>query len=431
MPGDKSMSHRALIVGALAVGESVIEGLLEGDDVLRMGAALKSFGVQIERTPAGNETSTWRVFGCGVGGLSEARSVLNMGNSGTGARLLMGVAATQPMTTVFTGDESLSGRPMARVVDPLTEMGAKITGRSGCRLPVSISGANEPLPITWQPKVPSAQVKSAILLAGLNAPGTTSVIEATPTRDHTERMLVHFGARVEVEHLSNGNTRISVHGYPELTARNVVVPGDISSASFPLVAALLTEGSDIVIENVGINPLRAGLIETLQEMGALVRIDNKRSSAGEDIADLSVCAGPLKGVTVPPSRAPSMIDEYPILAVAAAFATGTTTLQGLSELRVKESDRLKAIADGLEMCGIRVEAGSDSLTVHGTGGRPPLGGGLVTTHMDHRIAMSFLVLGMISEKPVRIDDGDMISTSFPGFVGLMNGLGANIQEMTE
>jgi len=310
-------------------------------------------------------------------------------------------------------------------------MGAKITGRSGCRLPVSISGANEPLPITWQPKVPSAQVKSAILLAGLNAPGTTSVIEATPTRDHTERMLVHFGARVEVEHLSNGNTRISVHGYPELTARNVVVPGDISSASFPLVAALLTEGSDIVIENVGINPLRAGLIETLQEMGALVRIDNKRSSAGEDIADLSVCAGPLKGVTVPPSRAPSMIDEYPILAVAAAFATGTTTLQGLSELRVKESDRLKAIADGLEMCGIRVEAGSDSLTVHGTGGRPPLGGGLVTTHMDHRIAMSFLVLGMISEKPVRIDDGDMISTSFPGFVGLMNGLGANIQEMTE
>jgi 3-phosphoshikimate 1-carboxyvinyltransferase len=431
IPGDKSISHRALILGALAVGETVIEGLLDGDDVLHTGAALEALGAHIERHVDNGRSTIWRVVGRGVGGLSEADTAIDMGNSGTGARLLMGVTAAHPMTTVFIGDASLRARPMARVVDPLVEIGAKITARSGCRLPVSISGAADPLPITWRPSVPSAQVKSAILFAGLNAPGITSVIESTPTRDHTERLLDYFGARVTTEALPDGGNRISVEGYPELKARKVTVPGDISSAAFPLVGALVTEGSDIVIQNVGINPLRVGLIDTLLEMGARIRYENKRAEAGEAIADIVITAGPLRGVDVPAARAPSMIDEYPVLAVAAAVANGTTTMHGLSELRVKESDRLSAIADGLGAAGIRVEKDSDTLTVHGTGGRPPPGGGQIVTHMDHRIAMSFLVLGMVTKDPVRIDDGSTIRTSFPGFADLMNDLGAHIQVVPE
>ncbi len=431
VPGDKSISHRALIMGALAVGETVIEGLLEGEDVLHTGAALEALGARIERPGEKGNGATWRVLGRGVGGLSEAETTIDMGNSGTGARLLMGVAAAHPITTVFAGDASLSARPMARVVDPLVQIGAKITARSGCRLPVSISGAKDPLPITWRPSVPSAQVKSAILLAGLNAPGTTSVIEPAPTRDHTENLLDYFGAKVATETLPDGTNRISVEGYPELEARKVTVPGDVSSAAFPLVGALVSEGSNIVIQNVGINPLRVGLIDTLLEMGAQIRYENKRTEAGEPVADIFVSAGPMRGVDVPAARAPSMIDEYPVLAVAAAVANGKTIMRGLSELRVKESDRLSAIAEGLAACGVRVEADSDTLTVHGTGGRPPPGGGQILTHMDHRIAMSFLVLGMVSKDPVQIDNSSMIKTSFPDFANLMNSLGTHIQAAPE
>ncbi|NQV21650.1 MAG: 3-phosphoshikimate 1-carboxyvinyltransferase [Rhodospirillales bacterium] len=427
VPGDKSISHRALILGALAVGETQVDGLLEGDDVLATAAALRQLGADIERQDRTPSEPRWLITGCGVGGLSEPGTAIDMGNSGTGARLLMGVVATHPFLTIFTGDPSLSARPMARVADPLRKMGAKITSRAGCRLPVAISGTAQPLPVSWQPSVPSAQVKSAILLAGLNTPGTTRVIEAARTRDHTERLLTHFGAHVSTKTTIGGLTEVSVEGYPELEARPVIVPGDVSSAAFPLVGALIANESNIVIENIGVNPLRVGLIETLVEMGADIQYRNERVSGGEPVADISVRAGPLRGVEVPASRAPSMIDEYPILAVAAAFAEGPTIMRGLAELRVKESDRLASVAEGLEASGVRVETGPDTLTVHGTGGRRPLGGETIRTHMDHRIAMSFMILGLISEKPIRIDDGTMIGTSFPGFVELMNGMGASIE----
>lgn len=426
VPGDKSISHRALILGALSVGETTVDGLLEGEDVLGTAAALSSLGAQIIPPAESDTDRLWRVVGRGVGGLSEPRNAIDMGNSGTGARLLMGVVATHPFTTIFTGDPSLSARPMARVIDPLQEMGAKVVARTGGKLPVTISGTANPLPITWQPKVPSAQVKSAILLAGLNTPGITQVHETTQTRDHTERLLRHFGAEVSVEPAPDGGVVIGVTGYPELEPQAVIVPGDISSAAFPLVAALILEGSRLIIENIGINPLRAGLLETLDEMGADIRIENRRDSGGEPVADLVICAGPLSGIDVPAARAPSMIDEYPVLAVAAAFAQGTTVMRGLGELRVKESDRLAAIADGLTACGVKVEHDADSLTVHGTAGEPVPGGQTVRTHLDHRIAMSFLILGHHAESPVEIDDGSMIATSFPNFVELMNGLGARI-----
>lgn len=426
VPGDKSISHRALILGALSIGETKIDGLLEGEDVLRTAAALTGLGAQIKAPDDLGPNHQWQVVGRGVGGLSEAAAVIDMGNSGTGARLLMGVVATHPMTTVFAGDSSLSARPMARVTDPLAEMGAKIVTRSGGRLPVTITGTANPLPIKWQSKVPSAQVKSAVLLAGLNTPGITSVFESAQTRDHTERLLRHFGAEVSVEPSADGGTLVSVSGYPELEARDVVVPGDISSAAFPLIAGLLCEGSELVIENICINPLRSGLLETLEEMGADIQILNKRESGGEPVAELAVRFSKLNGVEVPASRAPSMIDEYPVLAVAAALAEGTTVMRGLAELRVKESDRLAAMADGLESCGVRVEHDKDSLTVHGSGGAQLPGGQTVRTHMDHRIAMSFLILGLVSENPVGIDDAGMIQTSFPGFVELMNGLGTSI-----
>ncbi len=421
VPGDKSISHRALMFGALAVGESVVEGLLEGDDVLCTAQAMRALGAEVERRADGS----WRLFGRGVGGLAEPDGLLDMGNSGTGARLLMGLVATHPFTTFFTGDASLRSRPMRRITEPLGRMGAGFVTRSGGRLPAAVIGTAEPQPITYELPVASAQVKSAILLAGLNTPGETTVIEREATRDHTELMLRNFGATVTVDPLPEGGRRVTLTGYPELVGRHLRVPADPSSAAFPVVAALVVPGSDLRLPAVGINPLRTGLYQTLGEMGADLRFENSRVEAGEPVADLVVRFSELKGVDVPPERAPSMIDEYPILAVAAAFARGTTRMRGLAELRVKESDRLAAMAHGLAACGVRVEENKDSLTVHGTGA-PPAGGATIAVNLDHRIGMSFLVLGMATAQPVAIDDGHTIDTSFPGFAALMNGLVANI-----
>jgi 3-phosphoshikimate 1-carboxyvinyltransferase len=421
IPGDKSISHRALMFGALALGESRIEGLLEGEDVLRTAAAMRALGARVERDADG----IWHLHGRGVGGLAEPDDVIDMGNSGTGARLLMGLVATHAFTTVLTGDASLRSRPMKRVADPLSQMGAKFVTRSGGRLPAAVTGTAMPLPIRYELPVASAQVKSAILLAGLNTPGQTCVVEREATRDHTELMLRAFGAQVTVEPLPEGGTAITVTGHPELTGRAVTVPGDPSSAAFPAVAALLVPGSEIRLPGIGINPLRDGLYRTLVEMGADIAFDNRRDEAGEPVADLVVRASELTGIDVPPERAPSMIDEYPILAVAAACARGTTRMRGLAELRVKESDRLALMARGLAACGVTVEEEADSLIVHGTG-RPPAGGATIAVHLDHRIAMSFLTLGMVADQPVAIDDGGAIETSFPGFVALMNGLGAKL-----
>ena len=418
VPGDKSLSHRALILGALAVGETRITGLLESEDVLGTAKAVAGLGAEVQRDGAG----TWRVWGRGVGGLNEPSGVLDMGNSGTAARLLMGVAATHPFTATFAGDASLSERPMERVMSPLSQMGARFTARSGGRLPITVTGARQPIPITYELPVASAQVKSAVLLAGLNTPGKTSVIEPQPTRDHSERLLAHFGAEVTVEKMPSGGRRVTVTGQPELSGRAVEVPGDISSAAFPLVAALLVPGSEVTLEGVGVNPLRIGLINTLDEMGARITLRNRRKVSGEPVADLAARTSRLKGVVVPAGRAPSMIDEYPVLAVAAACARGTTRLEGIGELRVKESDRLAAIARGLKAAGVRVDETENSLTIYGVGGAPA-GSARVAVHLDHRIAMAFAVLGMVSEKPVTVDDADTIASSFPGFVALMNRLG--------
>lgn len=420
VPGDKSISHRSLMLGALAVGETVIEGLLEGEDVLRTAAAMRALGASATREQDGR----WRVHGRGIGGLQEPADVLDLGNAGTGARLLMGLLATHRLTAFLTGDASLRSRPMARVAKPLQEIGARIIARDGCRLPLAIIGAAEPVPISYRLPVASAQVKSAVLLAGLNTPGETTVIEPEPTRDHTELMLRHFGVEVRVEMTSDGR-RTTIVGQPEITGRRIAVPADPSSAAFPLVAALLLPGSDVTLSHVGINPHRIGLIETLREMGGDIAFTNQRQEAGEPVADIRVRGSRLTGVTVPAAHAPSMIDEYPVLAVAAACANGTTVMQGLGELRVKESDRLAAIATGLRACGVAVEDGPDSLTVQGGTGRPT-GGASIATNLDHRIAMAFLVLGMVAEGPVEIDDGAPIETSFPGFAALMNGLGAQI-----
>ena len=422
VPGDKSISHRGLILGAAAVGETRITGLLEGEDVLCTAKAVESLGATVERLGDG----AWRVVGRGVGGLAEPGTVLDMGNSGTGVRLLMGLVAAHPFSTFFSGDPSLSRRPMERVMAPLRTMGAAFTARSEGRLPLVVKGSDRLVPIEYDSPVASAQVKSAVLLAGLNTPGTTTVIEPRPSRDHTELILRHFGAEVTVEDLPDGARAATVAGHPELTARDVVVPGDVSSAAFPLAAALMVPGSEVTVRNVGLNPLRAGLLTTLEDMGAVIRYGNRREEAGEPVADLTVTAGTLKGVDVPPERAPAMIDEYPILAVLAAAAAGTTRMHGLAELRVKESDRLAIMAKGLAACGVKVEEGEDSLTVHGTG-RPPAGGATIAVELDHRIAMSFLVLGMAADEPVGIDDAAPIETSFPGFTALMNGLGAGIE----
>ncbi|HEX2941996.1 MAG TPA: 3-phosphoshikimate 1-carboxyvinyltransferase [Rhodopila sp.] len=420
VPGDKSISHRALMFGALAVGETRITGLLTGEDVLRTAAAMRALGAAVAHDTDGN----WRVSGRGIGGLTEPDDVLDMGNSGTAARLLCGILASHPVFAVMTGDASLRRRPMRRVIDPLTGTGARFSAREGGRLPLAIQGARDSMPLDYRVPVPSAQVKSAVLLAGLNASGITRVEEPEATRDHSENMLRHFGASVQVETVGAGRI-IHLHGQPELKAADVVVPGDPSSAAFPLVAALLVPGSQVTIAGVGLNPLRTGLLLCLEEMGAGIVIRNRRTEGGEPVGDIDVAGTDLRSVDVPPDRAPSMIDEYPILAVAAACARGTTRLRGLKELRVKESDRLAATANMLTINGIKVEIEADDLIVHGTGA-PPAGGGTVATHMDHRIAMSAVVLGMAALQPVIADDGAFIDTSFPGFVALMNGIGARI-----
>lgn len=419
VPGDKSISHRSLMLGALAVGETEIHGLLEGEDVLRTAAAMRLLGGEAERGKDG----IWRARGRGIGGLREAAEVLDLGNAGTGTRLLMGLVAPYDFVTFFTGDASLRSRPMARVSEPLSRMGARIVARAGGRPPLAVIGTGEPMPITYKLPVASAQVKSAILLAALNTPGITTVIEPEPTRDHTELMLRGFGATLKVEQTREGRA-VSLTGQPEIAGRRIVVPGDPSSAAFPIAAALIVPGSEILLPNVGLNPHRIGLIETLLEMGADIAIENRREEAGEPVGDLRVRHGALKGVTVPPERAPAMIDEYPILSVIAAFAEGETKMLGLAELRVKESDRLATMAQGLAACGIDVTEGADSLTVRG--GKQPAGGVRVPVRLDHRIGMSFLTLGMASKTPVEIDDAEAIGTSFPGFVDLMNGLGAGI-----
>ena len=414
VPGDKSISHRALMFGALAIGTTEIAGLLEGEDVLRTAAAMRALGATVEQRGAG----AWRVSGRGVGGLVEPADVLDMGNSGTAARLLCGLLAGHPIFAVMTGDASLRKRPMLRVTAPLSATGASFWTREGGRLPLAVQGAVEALPLDYRLPVASAQVKSACLLAGLCARGTTRVVEPEPTRDHTENMLRHFGATVRVADTAEGRV-IELEGQPELIAAPILVPGDPSSAAFLLVGALLVPGSRLTIANVGLNPLRTGLFATLREMGAILRVENARTEGGEPVGDVVAEYGPLRAVEVPPGRAPSMIDEYPILAVAAATATGTTRMRGLAELRVKESDRLAATAAMLAANGVAASIEGDDLLVHGTGAAIP-GGGLVATHMDHRLAMSALIMGLAARAPVGVDDAGFIETSFPGFAALVN-----------
>ncbi|KGJ04614.1 3-phosphoshikimate 1-carboxyvinyltransferase [Paracoccus halophilus] len=419
VPGDKSISHRALILGALSVGETRITGLLEGQDVLDTAAAMRAFGASVERLAEGE----WRVNGVGIGGFAEPEGVIDCGNSGTGVRLIMGAMATTPITATFTGDASLSRRPMGRITDPLEMFGCEVTAREGKRLPVTIRGAADPVPLRYRTPVASAQIKSAVLLAGLNAPGETVVIEAEPTRDHTERMLAGFGAKIVTETTDEGHV-ITLKGRPNLRPQPIAVPRDPSSAAFPVAAALIVPGSEIRVPGVSRNPTRDGLYVTLLEMGADIRFENERVEGGEPVADLVVRHGPLKGVTVPPGRAASMIDEFPILSVIAAFAEGTTVMQGVHELRVKESDRIEAMAVGLRANGASVEDSEDTMIVHGTGGLK--GGATAQSHLDHRIAMSFLVAGLASEQPIGVDDAGPIATSFPDFLPLMRGLGAEI-----
>ncbi len=423
VPGDKSISHRSLILGAMAVGETKITGLLEGQDVLDTAKAMQAFGAQVTR----HEDGSWAVQGVGVGGFAEPDNVIDCGNSGTGVRLIMGVMATSPITVTFTGDASLNKRPMARVTDPLALFGTRSYGRSGGRLPMTLIGAAEPVPVRYEVPVPSAQVKSAVLLAGLNAPGETVVIEKEATRDHTERMLEGFGAEISTEVTPEGRV-ITLKGQPELQAQTIIVPRDPSSAAFPVCAALIVEGSDVLVPNIGLNPTRAGLFETLIEMGADLTYENLRSEGGEPVADLRARYSPLmKGIEVPPERAASMIDEYPILSVVAANAEGQTIMRGVKELRVKESDRIEAMAVGLRANGVEVEDGPDWWIVQGKGAGRVQGGAVCATHLDHRIAMSFLCLGMSTKEPVRIDDGGPIVTSFPIFEPLMSQLGAKVE----
>ena len=421
VPGDKSISHRALILGALTVGETRVSGLLEAEDVLHTAEAMRVLGARLERGADG----VWRIHGVGVGGLAQPARALDFGNSATGCRLAMGAVAGNAVTATFIGDVSLSSRPMRRVLHPLEQMGARILEvAEGGRLPLTLQGATDPVPIVYEPPVPSAQLKSAVLLAGLAAPGETTVIEAEATRDHTERLLKYFGAKLASRPHGEHGRRIVLHGQPELEPANVVVPADPSSTAFPLVAALLAPGSDVILEGVMTNPLRTGLLTTLREMGAKIETVATHDDGGEEVADLRVTASKLKGVEVPRERAPSMIDEYPILAVAASFAEGDTLMRGLKELRVKESDRLEATAAMLRANRVAVDIEGDDLMVHGTG--RARGGGLVETHMDHRIAMSALVLGLASDTPVTVDDAAFIATSFPGFLELMRSLGGEL-----
>ncbi len=424
VPGDKSISHRALILGALAVGETRITGLLEGEDVLNTAKAMRTLGAKVERRADDKSEIVWSVRGVGTGGFAAPTAPLDFGNSGTGCRLVMGAVAGCPITATFDGDASLRSRPMRRILDPLELIGARVVSQSdGGRLPLSLAGARDPLPIVYRTPVPSAQIKSAVLLAGLSAPGVTTVIENEASRDHTELMLKHFGANITSKHEGSHGRRIALTGQPELHGAEVVVPADPSSAAFPIVAALITEGSDIVLTDVMTNPLRTGLFSTLREMGASLEEIGSRTDAGEPMAQLRIRASRLRGVEVPAERAPSMIDEYLVLAVAAAFAEGITTMRGLQELRVKESDRLEATAAMLRVNGVRVEISGDDMIVEGRGHVP--GGGLVATHMDHRIAMSALVMGCASDAPIRVDDTAFIATSFPDFIPMMRRLGAD------
>jgi 3-phosphoshikimate 1-carboxyvinyltransferase len=419
VPGDKSISHRSLMLGAAAIGETTIEGLLEAEDVLHTAQAMRALGAEVQRDKDGR----WQVAGVGVGGFAEPRGDLDFGNSGTGARLAMGLIASTPIRARLVGDASLSKRPMGRVMSPLQNLGARFEAAEGSRLPLVIHGARDAVPIRYELPVPSAQVKSAVLLAGLNVPGRTTVIEPIATRDHTERMLEAFGAKIEIGE-ENGARSISIVGQKELKAQVIAVPGDPSSAAFALVAALLVPGSEVTVENMLLNATRTGLIETLREMGADLITSNRRQAGGETIGDVTARASQLEGVKVPKRRAPSMIDEYPILAVAAAFAHGVTRMEGLEELRVKESDRLAAVEAGLNVNGVQTASGPDWLEIKGAA--RVQGGGKVETHLDHRIAMAFLVLGFAAERPVTVDDGRMIATSFPQFKALMRELGAEI-----
>ncbi|MFL2769761.1 MAG: 3-phosphoshikimate 1-carboxyvinyltransferase [Rhodospirillaceae bacterium] len=429
-PGDKSISHRALMIGGLAVGPTRIEGLLEAEDVLNTAKAMAALGVGIKQANSLDGLHIWTVDGRGVGGLIEPVTVLDLGNSGTGARLLLGLLASHSFSAVVTGDASLSRRPMERVTAPLTLMGASFESRQGGFMPITVRGADDPLAMVYHSPVASAQVKSAILLAGLNARGATTVIEPAPTRDHTETMLRHFGAEV-VTQAVDGNpsaSSVTVIGLPEMRGQTVIVPGDPSSAAFLVVAALITENSDITIQNVGLNPLRTGLYDTLADMGGDISIMNRRNVAGELVGDLRIRSSRLFGKVVPAARAPSMIDEYPILAVAAACAEGDTRMEGLSELKVKETDRLAAIVGGLSACGVEAAIDKDILTVKGQSGPVP-GGAIVPVHLDHRIAMSFLVLGMVADKPIGVDDVDAITTSYPDFISHMDQLGASLTKV--
>ena len=425
IPGDKSISHRSLMFGGLASGETRITGLLEGEDVLNTGKAMQAMGATIRKT--GDE---WIVNGTGNGALLAPEAPLDFGNAGTGSRLTMGLVGTYDFETTFIGDASLSKRPMGRILDPLRRMGTQVSASEGDRLPVTLRGPGVANPITYRVPMASAQVKSAVLLAGLNTPGITTVIEPVMTRDHTEKMLAGFGAALSVETDAASMRTIRLEGQGKLVGQTIDVPGDPSATAFPLVAALIVPGSDITIRNVLMNPTRTGLILTLQEMGADIEVLDQRLAGGEDVADLRVRSSALKGVTVPAERAPSMIDEYPVLAVAAAFADGTTVMRGLEELRVKESDRLSAVAEGLKLNGVDCLEGKDSLTVRGRPdgkGLGSAGGDEVKTHLDHRIAMSFLVMGLAAEHPVTVDDSAMIATSFPDFFDMMTRLGATIE----
>ncbi len=425
VPGDKSISHRALILGAMAVGETRIEGLLEGQDVLDTGRAMRALGAEV----VSHGNGRWSVHGVGVGGFREPDQVIDCGNSGTGVRLLMGAVATHGFATTFTGDASLCARPMGRVTEPLALFGAQAVGRSNGRLPLTLLGARDPVPVRYATPVPSAQVKSAVLLAGLNAPGETVVIEREATRDHSERMLAGFGATISTEVTDAGRV-ITLAGQPELRPQSITVPRDPSSAAFPVCAALIVEGSEVVVPNIGLNPTRSGLFETLREMGADLGYENMRDEGGEPAADLRARFSPdLQGVRVPPERAASMIDEYPILSVVAAFARGVTDMPGVAELRVKESDRIDAMAQGLRAAGVTVEEGPGWWRVTGCGPAGVRGGTTAAARLDHRIAMSFLCCGLATRQPMGVDDAGPISTSFPIFEPLMSGLGAQFERV--